>query len=130
MLLLVTAEDETVVGDRPDQQGRRNGSQQQARDVQLALGVTERRESCGERRESRNPKSTWTPRPATRSSCSSSARLRSSRAASDSSRGSSDVMDATPGARGQPQLAALPTQIAPFLRYKSGAPVSDHMSSA
>ncbi len=32
--------------------------------------------------ESRNPKSTWTPRPATRSSCSSSIRLRSSRSAS------------------------------------------------
>src|SRR6266536_1711286 len=59
--------------------------------------------------ESRKPKSTWTPRPATRSSCSNSARLRSSRSALDSSR---------------PPPPAGAASVAPRPALRSAAPVS------
>src|SRR5712692_4096875 len=49
-LLLMTAEDEAVIGDWPEQQGGRQRRQHQAGDVELALGVTERREPGGERK--------------------------------------------------------------------------------
>src|SRR6266498_607956 len=72
--------------------------------------------------ESRKPKSTWTPRPATRSSCSNSARLRSSRSAVDSSRPAVDSSrPALDSSRPPPAGAA---SVAPRPALRSAAPVS------
>ena len=75
--LLALAEHQPVVGDRPEQQRGGHRGQDDGAQVQVALARASWSNRLVNGSESRKPNRTCTPSPATRSSCSSSPRLRS-----------------------------------------------------